>query len=152
MDYSVQVHRIQARLIDYRGETVNAVFIVPAISDETFEVEGMLQRLNDPEGRFLPCEIEDQVELVQVERIAYVEFHKRLPSLARLEEVGARKAQVSLRLANDESVSGTLYYEAPEIRQRVSDLLNSDRPRFLVLVSPGVVRLVNRSAIYRARV
>lgn len=152
MDYAVDVHRISARLVDDEGHAEEAVFFVQTAGPDDFDASGLAQRLNDPASRFVPCEIGGHIELMQTRRIAYIEFRQRLPRLTRLEEVGAEKTPVTLRLVDKESVSGTLIYEAPPGASRVSDLLNREQPKFLILTSPGVVRLINRRAILRVRV
>jgi len=152
MDYSIDVHSISARLVDDEGHGEEASFFVPGAAGDGFDAGSLLSRLNDPKTRFLPCRIVGHVELVQVDRIAYIEFRERLLDLSRLREVGAQKMPVTLRLADHESVSGHLIYEAPAIRSRVSDLLNRDEPRFLILSSPGIIRLIHRRAVLRVRV
>lgn len=58
---------------------------------------------------------------------------------------------VELRLASGARLSGTVLIDTPPSRARLVDFLNSHRERFIPLVQPDRVTLVNRHAIVHVR-
>lgn len=152
MDYSVEVSRRPARIVDRSGSAVDAVFFLHGSAVHPEGHETLAERLNDSGVRFLPCEIEDGiVELVRLDWIAYVEIAGLPHELPDLDEMGAYRAPVGLDLVSGESFDGELVYLAPPSAARVSDLLNRDDPRFLTLLRRGRTLYVNRDAIFRVR-
>lgn len=149
MDLTLQVERLAASIVDRKGRTNELIFFLHTGSPHHFATETVFERLNDPETRFLPCEFEHHTELVRLSSLSYVEMHGRAPELERLEEIGAVRKRVELELDCGDTLAGELIYEAPLNADRVSDLLNSRAPRFLLLVSGERTLFIRRDAIAR---
>lgn len=149
MDLTLQVERVAASIVDSRGRTSELTFFLHNVSPHHFATETVFERLNDPETRFLPCEFEKHTELVRLSSLSYVEMHGQAPEIKRLEETGAVRRKVELELDCGDSLAGELIYEAPQTADRVSDLLNSRAPRFLLLVSGERTLFIRRDAIAR---
>lgn len=111
----------------------------------------MGDRLNDKATEFLPAEIKGKTELVRVSWIAYIEMSAESPEIAHLEQLGARRTTVSLRLVTGEKLYGEVLYIMPPDRSRISDLLNAGDWRFLLLDVKEKVCFVHRDAIATVR-
>lgn len=140
-----------ARLVDAGGSSHEVVFFLHTVRKHDYRHESLADRLNDRAAGFVPCEIEGRVELVQIDWIAYVELEGRMPEFDRLVEEGAFRTEVEIDLVTDETLRGSLVYEAPIDNSRISDLLNSRAERFLALQGDGHSRLVRCGAIARLR-
>jgi hypothetical protein len=151
MDLTIQVERVAASVVDKKGRTSEIVFFLHTVSRHLFATETVADRLNDPETRFLPCEVEGSIELIRLGSISYVELHGLAPEFERLQEIGAVHSNVELELDCGDSLVGELIYEAPPNADRVSDLLNSRATRFMLLVSGKRTLLVRRDAVARVR-
>jgi hypothetical protein len=149
MDLTLQVERVAASVVDHRGRTNELVIFLHTVSPHHFSTETVFDRLNDPETRFLPCEIDGRTELVRLGSLSYVEVHGLTPELERLQEIGAIHSDVELELDCGDSLSGELIYEAPPRTNRVSDLLNSRATRFLLLTAGERTLFVRRDAVAR---
>lgn len=151
MDLTLQVERVAASIVDWKGRSSELVFFLHAVSRRRFDTETVADRLNDPETRFLPCEVEGRTELIRLSSLSYVEIHGMAPEMERLQETGGVRAKVELDLECGDSLAGELLYEAPPNTDRVSDLLNSFSNRFLLLASGERTLFVRRDAIARVR-
>ena len=151
MDLTIQVERVAASLVDRKGRSSEVVFFLHTASPHMFATETVADRLNDPETRFLPSEIDGRTALVRLSSLSYVEVHGLAPEAERLEEIGAMHTKVELELDCGDLLAGELVYEAPPTSDRVSDLLNSRATRFLLLASGGRTLFVRRDAVARVR-
>jgi hypothetical protein len=149
MDLTIQVERVAASIVDRKGRSSEIVFFLHTVSPHSFATETVADRLNDPETRFLPCEIGGRTELVRLSSLSYVEIHGLAPEIERLQEIGAVHSNVELELDCGDSLAGELIYEAPPNTDRVSDLLNSRATRFLLLVSGERTLFVRSDAVAR---
>ena len=152
MAYTLEVINIPTRLMDVRGEAINGLMFLHTVSDHGHQPETVRDRLNDPDSRFLPIQIDGKIELVQLAKVAYFEVRGNLPEIDALKAVGATVSGVTLLLTTGEELSGRLQYEARPGSNRVLDLLNSKDSRFLVLLDDERVLFVSRDSILRAKV
>lgn len=150
MSYAIEVQRTEAVLVDVRGGRLTAQVYVHTVSAHESRPETLADRVNDPETYFLPCQIEDTTELVNLDTLSYLEVPEGLPEIARLEEIGAQRAAVELLMLSGETLAGELLYEAPIQNPRVSELFNRHQ-RFLILVTPSSHYLVRTAAVGRVR-
>ena len=151
MDLTLQVERVAASIVDRQGRSSEVAFFVHTVSPHLFASETVADRLNDPETRFLPCEVAGRTELVRLSALSYVEIQGLVPEIERLEEIGAAHSDVELELDCGAALAGQLIYEAPPNTDRVSDLLNERATRFLLLASGNRTLFVRRDAIARVR-
>jgi len=152
MTLAVPVRKLTVQLVDMRGERSPAVVFLHAVSSHDPRPETLGDRLNAAEAKFLPCQVGDRVELVQVAWLSYLEVSGTLPEVDGLRAVGAHEEDLELELAHGEKVSGTFLYEARSGRDRVSDVLNSEGSEFLLLMNDERTLYVRRGAIVRVHV
>ncbi len=152
MDLEIKVDRLPAHLVELDGSSCEVEFFLHPFGPHSLRHESVGDRLNDRSSRFLPCQIEGFTWLVRVDAIAYVRFPEPPPELALLEEVGASHARVDVLLGSGEHLRGELVFEARSVNARVSDFLNTDPPRFLLVRTQQGVFYVNRNAVSRIRV
>ncbi len=152
MGLEIEVDKLAAHLVELDGSSFDVHFFLHQVGPHALRHESVGDRLNDPESRFLPCEIDGFTWLVRVAGIAYVRFDEPPPELALLEEVGALRARVDLLLRSGEHLRGELVYEARSPSGRVSDFLNADPQRFLLVHTRQGVFYVHRDAVSRIRV
>ena len=152
MDLTIQVERVAASVVDRQGRTHERVFFLHTVSPHLFATETVADRLNDPDTRFLPSEVDGRTELIRLSSLSYVEVHGLAPEIGRLEEIGAARTPVELELDCGISLAGELVYEAPPTTNRVSDLLNARATRFLLLATGERTLFVRRDAVSRVRV
>ncbi len=152
MGLEIEVDRLDVHLVELDGSSSEVTFFLHRVGPHAPRHESVGDRLNDPESRFLPCEIEGFTWLVRVRGIAYVRFDEPPPELELLEEVGALRARVDLVLGSGEHLRGELVYEARSTSARVSDYLNASPPRFLLVHTRQGVYYVHRDAVSRIRV
>ncbi len=149
MSYAVDIALLPARIVAFDGQETWARIFLHAASERYPRAEVVADRLNDPRLRFLPCEVDGAIELFQLSWVAYVEYEGRLPEVEELERVGAVRQKVTLGLVTREVLVGDLLYVMPEGQSRVSDLLNSPRQRFLLLLTDTHTCYVNIGALVR---
>ena len=149
MDLTIQVERVAASIVDKKGRRSEIVFFLHTVSPHLFATETVADRLNDPETRFLPCEIDGRTELIRLSSLSYVEVHGLAPEMERMQEIGAVHSDVELELDCGDSLVGELLYEAPPNTDRVSDLLNSRATRFVLLVNGDRTLFVRSDAVAR---
>ncbi len=123
-----------------------------AVSSHDPRPETLGDRLNAPAANFLPCQTGEEVELVQLAWLSYLEVSGTLAEVEALRAVGAREADLELELAHGEKVSGTLIFEARAGKDRVSDILNAPGLEFLLMVDGRRTLYVRRGAIVRVHV
>lgn len=149
-EYALEVCRRPARLAGFDGSAAEALLFLRAASPRGPRSETVLERLNDLDGDFLPCELDGEMVLVNLSWIAYVEVDTG-PGDEQTAERGLRRAPVAIDLVSGETLDGELVYVAHPGRARVSDVLNAASERFVRLAAPGCERYVRRAAILRAR-
>lgn len=151
MSYAIDVTRIQIRLRTIQGEDIEAEVFVHPVGHADFRPESVGDRLNDPETRFLPCDVDGERQLVRLSSIAYVAIPEPTPEVEALETVGATRAGAELWLRSGDCLQGDLLYEAERGEERISDMLNRGRTRFVVLVDRESTYFVQCDAIDRVK-
>lgn len=151
MSLAIAVDKVRVRLAGRDGRPFEADLYLHTVSPHEFRHETVGDRLNDPDSDFLPFEIDGKVQLIALSSLGYVEQMDAPPEIERLDEIGARRQPVGLRLFSGDLLRGDLIYEANHEQARVSDLLNSGH-RFLLLVGEERILFVRRGAIERAEV
>jgi hypothetical protein len=152
MDYAIEVTRIPIHLKTLTGEEIHAAAFVHPVGHADYRPESVGDRLNDPEAQFLPCEVDGEKYLVRLESVSYVVTTEVVPEVESMETVGAIHSHVELWLRSGERLQGDLIYEAERGEERVSDMLNRSRSRFLVLIQGDRTYFVLRDAVDRVKV
>lgn len=151
MDYSIDVSRTPIRLKTLTGEEIDATVFVHPVGHADYRPESVGDRLNDPDTKFLPCEIDGESQLVSLSSISYAVMTEPVPEVESLETVGATHSQVELWLKSSDRLKGVLLYEAERGEERVSDMLNRTENRFLVLTDGSTTYFVLRDAVDRVK-
>lgn len=151
MSYAIDVTRIQIRLRTIQGESFDGAVFVHPIGHADYRPESVGDRLNDPETRFLPCDVDGERQLVRLSSISYVVMAEPTPEVEALEAVGATRATAELWLRSGDRLTGELLYEAERGEERISDMLNRARSRFLMLVDQESTYFVQCDAIDRVK-
>lgn len=149
--YALQMQKVPVRLVTLTGADLRGELFLHASVDQAGRLQTIGGKLEEEDARFLPLGSDGGVQLVRVNWIAYLEVVGPTPDVTELEEIGACRATVELELVNGETLSGDLRYLLPPGNNRVSDLLNSPRPAFLLLAGAGLTRYVQRDALARVR-
>ena|SRR5579863_180778 len=141
--------RVTTRVVSLSGDARNVdVFLGPAVHRH-YEMESLGERLNAEGLRFLPVASGEKVELLQLDYIADVQLEGIAPEVERLDDIGAAHKAVTVHLSTGAMLKGDLVYIMPKEKPRVSDVLNSPRHQFLLLVEAGRSHYVNRKAVVR---
>jgi hypothetical protein len=148
MSYAIEVRKVPVRIHGIRGDAFDADVFLHSARPHDPGVETISDRLNSVEEHFLPCRTDTGVQLVRLEAIAYLESVDPGPELKRLEEVGAAEIRVELCLENGDRLSGDLRCELA-VGHRLSDYLNTDESRFVLLIEGSRVLFVNKNVIDR---
>lgn len=148
VSHRIEVTKLRVKVAPIHSEPVTVDFFLRPVGARS---ETLGERLNEPGVAFVPVSVRGHAELLQLADIAYAETSDRLPELAELEALGARRRTVLIRLVSGEMLSGELIYVAPPERSRILDLLNADGARFLLMVEGARTRYVQRAAIARVR-
>ena len=151
MTYAIDVTRTPIRLRTLQGEDIEGAVFVHPVGHADFRPETVADRLNDPETRFLPCDVDGERQLVRLSSISYVAMTEPTPEVEALEAVGATRASAELWLRSGDRLAGDLLYEAERGEERISDMLNRSRSRFLVLVDQETTYFVHCDAIDRVK-
>lgn len=151
MDYAIEVMRTPIRLKTLNGEEIDATVFVHPVGHADYRPESVGDRLNDPDTRFLPCEIDGEKQLVRLSSISYAVMTEPVPEVTSLETVGATHSQVELCLKSKDRLRGDLLYEAKRGEERVSDMLNRSECRFLVLTDGQTTYFVLRDGVDRVK-
>lgn len=151
-ELTLTVEPVTVRVTDLDGATFDAEIFLHADSDRHPGPETLGDRLNDPEGRFMPCRIDGEIQLLHLDRAAWVEQDDLVPEARELEDMAAGRTPVELILATGETLRGDFLYLLPEERSRPSDALNRSTTPFILLLTPDeTTRWVHRAAIARVR-
>ncbi len=149
---ALAVERRVVRLVGYDGSSSQALVALAAASSRAAGPETLLERLNDPRTRFIPCEIDGDVSLVNLDWIAYLESPGgQAPELRAADRRGAAAAEVELDLVSGESLGGALRFDPAPGRARPLDALGRDGERFLLLATGTSTLYVNAAAVLRVR-
>lgn len=149
---ALAVERRVVRLAGYDGSSSQALVALAASSARVAGPETLLERLNDPRTRFLPCEIDGETSLVNLDWIAYLETTgTSAPDLLAADRRGAAAARVELDLVSGESLEGELRFDPAPGRERALDALGRGSERFLLLATTPNLVYVNTAAVLRVR-
>jgi len=148
MTLAIEVHKVDVRLHTLGGETHRASLFLHACRAREAHPETVGDRLNDRSTEFLPCEIGENVQLLRLASLAYVEMDEPPPEVQEMTEVGAHRETVELHLVSGDVLHGELFCEDQYGSCRVSDLLNTETV-FLLLDGDDRVCYVRRQAIDR---
>lgn len=147
----LEVAREPVRVVTRGGAKFLAEVFVHQASDLHPGAETLLDRLNHPHERFLPCRVGGRDELLHLDQMAMIEQDNAPPELSALDELNAYHEEMEMELVTGQILRGELVYLAPSERSRISDLLNHPTDRFLLTVTGAVYRYVHRGAIVRVR-
>ena len=147
--YAVPTEKISVRLVSLSGLSRDLeVFVRERNSNE---LETLLQRVNDPTCKFLPVADQGNVELVNLQWVSYIERQGLAPEVEVGRQLGMSRSAVEIELVSRERFRGELLYMLPAGRDRVSDYLNLDDDRFLLLATDRCTRYIHRQATVRVR-
>jgi hypothetical protein len=147
--YRIGVAGVAAEVILWSGDSLWASFYLRLASASGNGRETLGERLNDPGTRFIPCKVEDRVELLSLDWISYIRVPEMVPEVAQREQLGAVRQTAKLRMQSGYFLEGQFLCVLPSSRARVSDLLNVSSDRFLLFLAPAAVLYVNRKSIVR---
>jgi hypothetical protein len=147
VSFAIGVQRVRVRLRRMGGGENEAVLFVHTVGHHGHRPQTVAERLNQEREEFLAAEIEGRVSLVRIDSIAVVELEEAPAEVEAFDQTGGTRHPVELRLATGDRLAGELLYQAPEAQQRVIDLLNVGRERFLLLRLGERYLLVRRDAI-----
>jgi hypothetical protein len=147
--YKLGVAGIAAEVVLWNGESVATSFYLRLASAQGIGRETLGERLNDPETRFLPCKIDDRVELLSLKWISYLRVPGILPEVVQREELGAVRQRARVAVQSGYVLEGEFLSMLPAARSRLSDLLNACSERFLLFLAPAAVLYINRDTIVR---
>ena len=148
MTLALEVSQILVKVVPVRGEPQDMSFFLRPVGGR-FETLG--ERLNDPGATFVPVAIDGETEFLRLRSIAHIEIGLRLPEISALEELGASRNHVSVRLLSGQRFDGALIYLLPPESSRVSDYLNSETNSFVLLDLGETCLYIHRDAIERIR-
>jgi hypothetical protein len=140
---------LTAKLHLWNGDIVDASFYLRPTGSTSTGMEGLGERLNDAKTTFLACKVDQQVQLLHLNAIAYIYMPELTEEVEYLETVGAQRQTARLTLRTCETLSGEFLSILPPGRSRVSDLLNEPGQRFVLFLHQGGTCWVNRKAIAR---
>jgi hypothetical protein len=147
--YKLGVAGVSAEMILWNGDSIAASFYLRLASMSGSGRETLSERLNDPGTRFIPCKIDDQVELLNLEWISYIRIAGMIPEVAEREQLGATRLGAKILMQSGYLLEGQFLCVLPSARARLSDLLNVSADRFLLFLAPAAVLYVNRDSIVR---
>lgn len=147
MTFTPETTSLTVKLVPTVGQPLRATFFLRRSGSH----ETLGDRLNDADTEFLPAEIDGKTEMVRLSWIAYIEIVTAAPEVQHLEELGAQRQKVALRLATGNVLIGEVLTILPPERSRISDLLNVKDWRFLLLDAGDRVCFVHRDAIATVR-
>ncbi|MEA2605057.1 MAG: hypothetical protein QOF89_6049 [Acidobacteriota bacterium] len=147
--YKLGVAGVSAEVILWSGEAIAASFYLHLASASGSGRETLGERLNDPGTRFLPCKVNDHVELLNLDWISYIRIAGSIPEVAQREQHGASRQQARIAMQSGYLLEGQFLCLLPSARARLSDLLNVSTERFLLFLAPAAALYVNRKSIVR---
>lgn len=147
--YKLGVAGVSAEVILWSGEAIAASFYLHLASASGSGRETLGERLNDPRTRFLPCKVNDHVELLNLDWISYLRVAGVIPEVAQREQLGGTRQQAKIAMQSGYLLEGQFLCVLPSARARLSDLLNVSTERFLLFLAPAAALYVNRKSIVR---
>ncbi|HYU35264.1 MAG TPA: hypothetical protein VEW48_24185 [Thermoanaerobaculia bacterium] len=147
--YRVNVAGMPARVHLWNGDVVEANFYLRLSGAMGPGMEGLGERLNDTKTMFLACKVDQQVQLLHLNAIAYIYVPGLTDEVEHLESLGAQRQPARITLRTCETLHGEFLSILPPSRSRVSDLLNEPGRRFVLFLHQGGTCWVNRKAIAR---
>jgi hypothetical protein len=151
MSLQIAVEKTKVMLAGTDGTRREASLFLHQVGVHESRREKVGEVLNDSAYSFLPCENGEETELWNVEEISHVELLEEMGDLEELDAVGAQRVHARLHLVGGEKLEGDLVYEAEGGRERLLDLFNAPRPRFVLMITPDKTIYINRRAIVRAQ-
>lgn len=151
MSLALEVREAPLRVVGRDGREIVASLFLHEVGERGGRPESIGERLNDRAARFVPLRRGADVELTNLEWIAFVAAAGRLPEADAREAAGARRAAVEIEIGDGAKLAGELVYSRPAGSARVSDLLNAGDERFLLLLTADETLFVHRDAIVRVR-
>jgi hypothetical protein len=149
--YALQVLPIPTRLFDFSDEALEARIFVRTAREHRPGPEDLMDRLNDPDTRFIAADTDDGMQLLHLGWISHIERSGRAPEVDKHEEEGCCRPEVEIDMIGGATLKGRMLYVLPAGSRRVSDLLNASGQRFLLLYDGETTRFVNREAVLRVR-
>jgi hypothetical protein len=146
--YKVGVAGLATHITLWNSKTLVASLYL-RLSTDVLGRECLGNRLNDPATRFLPCKVEDKIELLNLKMIAQIRILGPLPDVEIKEELGATRQAARVTLTSGYTLSGDFFSILPSSRSRLSDLLNMTDETFLLFLTPSAPMYLNREAIVR---
>ena len=150
MSYRIAVSRVQVTLISRTGSRRRVDIFLRMPQTQAKQQESLGDRLNHPDTRFIPVEIENTVELYSLTNIAYIEVSGALPEVEDIVNLGGSREPATVVLMDGHALEGDFIYARPHNQSRVSDLLNLGDD-FMLLYDGELSRYINRNAIARVR-
>lgn len=147
--YKIGVAGLATKIILGSGEALSASFYLRLSSMSGPGRETLGERLNDPATRFLPCKVDNQIELVNLDMISHVLVHSPLPEVSFREQLGAIRRRAKVYMQAGLALDGDFLHILPDPRSRLSDLLNLTDERFLLFLTRAAHMYVNRTQIVR---
>ncbi len=151
MSLKLEVDPIVADVTLLTGQLRQTTFFVSVPDSVAPPSSQLVEQLNDSSLEFVPCQVGDTTHLLRVAAIAYVVVASSAPEFAGIEGTGALSSTVELQLVTGERLRGSLFVEGPGSSSRLSDHLNRNSERFLLLRTQGAATYVNRTAIVQVQ-
>lgn len=73
-ELAVAVASVGIRACDYQGRRFDAEIFLHEEGERRSGPETLEDRLNDPDGRFLPCRIDGEMQILHLDRLAWMEL------------------------------------------------------------------------------
>ncbi len=147
--YKLGVSGVSAEIVLWSGESLSASFYLRLASASGSGRETLGERLNDPGTRFIPCKVDERVELLNLDWISYIRVTGVVPEVAQREQLGATRQQARIMMQSGYLLEGQFLCVLPSARARLSDLLNVSTERFLLFLAPAAALYINRKSIVR---
>ncbi|ANM29083.1 hypothetical protein ABI59_04940 [Acidobacteria bacterium Mor1] len=126
------------------GHTLEGEMYVPEVGPDGLAGR-VIDRLNDPNERYIPVAAAGNVSLVNKFRIASVRVAGH-NEVAGLPQEGCQDIEVRLRMKGGKSLNGHFRFLMPYQRSRLVDFMN-DTAQFMPLVDDDSVTLVHDTYI-----
>jgi hypothetical protein len=146
--YKVGVSGICAQITLWNSKTFAASFYLRLTGGPSGR-ETLEERLNDPATKFLPCKIDERVELLNLSKISHIRVFGPLPEAELKEQLGAIRQPARVTMQSGYTLVGDFLYIQPSARSRLSDLLNFSNERFLLFLAPNAALYLHRESIVR---
>lgn len=142
--YRIEKLRCPVTVMFAGGEVVEGDLFLSPVSRSGPGPQAPWDFFNEPDPYFALDPADGRTILAAKEHVVWVE----LSQPAAIADAGAgHPVSVEVTLSAGPPVSGTLMVGAPTSHARVLDFLNANRERFLCVVNPDRVILVNSGAI-----